>query len=35
VGLTAVSLATSVSDLYTSNSPPGPSVRGFASPIRI
>jgi hypothetical protein len=35
VALPAASLATSVTDLCTSNSPPGPSVRGFVSPIRI
>ena len=31
----AASLWTSVSDFHSSTSPPGPSVRGFASPIRI
>jgi hypothetical protein len=31
----AASLWTSASDLHGSTSPPGPSVRGFASPIRI
>lgn len=31
----AASLLTLVSDLHASNSPPGASVRGFASPIRI
>jgi hypothetical protein len=33
--LPALPLWTAVSDLHNSNSPPGPSVRGFASPIRI
>ena len=33
--LTAPSRWTSVADLPSSNSPPGPSLRGFASPIRI
>jgi hypothetical protein len=33
--LPAASLRTSVSDFPSSTSPPGPSVRGFASPIRI
>jgi len=35
VALTAASLMTSVVHRYASNSPPGPLVRGFASPIRI
>jgi len=33
--LPAPSRWTSVADLHSSNSPPGPSLRGFASPIRI
>ena len=33
--LQAASLWTSVADLHNSNSPPGHSLRGFASPIRI
>jgi len=35
VMLPAASLSAAVFDFTTSNSPPGPSVRGFASPIRI
>ena len=35
VALTAASLTTSAFGLCASNSPPGPLVRGFASPIRI
>lgn len=35
VSLMAASLWTPLCGLQSSNSPPGPSVRGFASPIRI
>jgi hypothetical protein len=33
--LPAASVWTSAADLHSSNSPPGPSPRGFASPIRV